>query len=142
MSYAQGVLAFLAALLPILASLYAGASFLREQYLLRWERRTRNRIKRLGRERLAGAEARASVRSKRLGVHVSEYDEVAAFETLMLAAHGLSRPTVTHSDVDLTHSMAGCLRLASRGIRPSPQIHREPHPMGEALGYMYRARTA
>lgn len=106
MSYAQGVLAFLAALLPILASLYAGASFLREQYLLRWERRTRNRIKRLGRERLAGAEARASVRSKRLGVHVSEYDEVAAFETLMLAAHGLSRPTVTHSDVDLTHSMS------------------------------------
>ncbi|WP_188754344.1 hypothetical protein [Microbacterium album] len=102
------MLAFLAAIVPILGSLYSGASFLLEHAALRRERRIREHVQKLAYARLTDAEARSAVRSRlEPGVFHSPYDEVHELQVTLLKAHGLERaPSLSEADIALAMSGA------------------------------------
>lgn len=100
------MLAFLAAVVPIVGSLYVGCSFLVQQHALVHEQRVRVRIKPMVEARYERDRARAAARSGLL-----PYDDLmedrARFERLLLEANGIYSTGMTWDDFDLHHSMSG-----------------------------------
>ncbi len=100
------VLAFLAAVVPIIGSLYVGCSFLIQQNALVHEQRVRVRIKPMVEARYERDKEKAAAR---LGV--VPFDDLLAererFERLLLEANGVYGAGMTWDDFDLHHSMSG-----------------------------------
>lgn len=111
--------AFLAAVVPILGSLYVGTSFLIEQQRLAHELRVRVRILPLVDERHRLNMDRAR-RDTSLGA--SDTDELlaerAAFQRMMLQANGITGRGKTLGDFDLEHAM-------SRPVLPAVERRRQ-----------------
>lgn len=101
------MLALFAALVPIVGSLYAGASFLLEHRSLAAERRIREHVEALVTERQPSAEARAQrAQAWDKQWYLRRGDELQDFRRVMLAAHGVYGlgPTWTEHGIDLAMS--------------------------------------
>ncbi|WP_295839825.1 hypothetical protein [uncultured Microbacterium sp.] len=100
------MLAYLAAVVPIIGSLYVGCSFLIQQHALVHEQRVRIRIQPMVEARYERDKKRAAAR---LGV--VPFDDLlierARFERLLLEANGVHGAGMTWDDFDLQHSMSG-----------------------------------
>lgn len=101
------MLALLAAVVPIIGSLYAGLSFLLEQNHLRWEHRTRMRINELVESRSEGAAARADARNLRTKGAETEIGEMERLRKLLERANGLPDTDTSFRAVDLRFSLSG-----------------------------------
>lgn len=114
------MLALLAALIPIVGSLYAGASFLLEHRSLAIERRTREHVEALAALRQPAAAARAQ-RAKAWDKqwYQREGEELQDFRRVMLAAHGIDGlgPTWAEHGIDLAMSGPKFSRLELRRQR-------------------------
>lgn len=106
--YPRIVLAFLAALVPIIGSLYAGGSFLAEHVRVGRERRIRQHVQRLVDERMPAAEERAEAWLKQNpgGRSYGPYPELQEYERMLLAAHGIEDKNPTLGDVDVSLAMS------------------------------------
>lgn len=106
--YTRIVLAFLAALVPIIGSLYAGGSFLAEHARAARERSVRKHVQRLVDERIPAAEERAVAWLKRNPGQRSygPYPELQEYERMLLAAHGIEGEDPTRGDVDVSLAMS------------------------------------
>lgn len=100
------MLAFLAAVVPIIGSLYVGCSFLAQQHALVHEQKVRIRIRALVENRYNSELARSNARPGPL-----MYDDALAernrFERMLLAANGVTGEGNTWNDVDLQNAMSG-----------------------------------
>ncbi len=111
--YSRNVLAFLAALIPILGSLYAAGSYSIEHAGRRRERRIREHVKDVAWAREPEATARADARDAREpSAWHSPYDEIEEFEEKLLQAHGLSKTGVSPREIDLALAMSGPVATA------------------------------
>ena len=100
------MLAFLAAVIPIVGSLYVGCSFLMQQNALVHERKVRVRIGPPVKARYERDRARNASSAVPLPVD-SMMRERARFERLLLEANGVYGRGMTWDDFDLHHAMSG-----------------------------------
>lgn len=102
------MLSLLAAVIPVLGSLYVAGSVLVEHAGLAHERRVRERVQALVESHAAGIEARAKPKDGAPAYMVA-MDERGKFEERMLAHNGIVRPRPTIGEFDLKISMSGDL---------------------------------
>ena len=113
------MLAFLAAVVPIIGALYVGTSFLVEQQRLAHEKRVRLRIRRLVDERHRSNIERARLLSSLAAVDMDALmRERAAFERMLLEANGVTARGKTWGDWDLEQAM-------SRPVLPAVERRRQ-----------------
>lgn len=109
------MLSLLAAVIPVLGSLYVAGSVLVEHSRLAHEQRVRERVQALVESHAAGIEARAKPKDGAPAYMVA-MEEQGKFEERMLAHNGIIRPRPTFGEFDIKIAMSGEV-LSSRERR-------------------------
>lgn len=99
------MLSLLAAVIPVLGSLYVAGSVLVEHAGLAHERRVRERVQALVESHAAGIEARAKPKDGAPAYMVA-MEERNEFERRMLAHNGIVRPRPTFGEFDIRIAMS------------------------------------
>ncbi|GGD76478.1 hypothetical protein [Microbacterium murale] len=108
------MIAFFAALIPIVGSLYAAGTFLTEQARLAHERRVRERIA----PRIWAEHERQMERAKAREIGFDEVSIVPnEFERRLLTWNGIEHPRPTYGDMDINVAMSAPLLPASERRR-------------------------
>jgi hypothetical protein len=104
------VLAFFAAVVPIIGSLFVGFSYLAEQARLASERRIRLRVAELADERYEAAVSRRRANPYPRVTHPSARDERMRLQSLLLAANGLPERVTSWREWEIdTHMSSGLM---------------------------------